>query len=497
MKRYLLHPALVTLAALCANSPRAAPPVTLTPMEYVQLLLHLDEVGPPPVDTSGEEHILTVHGATPGREGRFGKAFGFDGVDDFVRVDDTFCCSYQTFELWVKPLPGKVAGGILSSQKRPGLSSWRWRLSRNADRTVSFHLYDNAQPDAPDREARSTREVPDNVWTHLAVTVDTADARRTVLYIDGAAAGEARVTGNSPFGSLYLGTATSEGYFQGLIDELRILDVCLPPETVRSHARAQEPFPDGAVLHSDRITLRPVRDKAWFTFRHPELPGSRWMLRMPEYMHYDEATKRNRTPYGVVWETNRECTKMAFHFARANADKKRLCLDFDGAVTAGKDSIEYQLRVTNAGDHPWERERMILFCMQCNGAPGFLDYMAERTFVRRDGQWVTMREVVKGTFADHRMCGVGVTATGEGKGTERIAARISKDGRFVIGIATDRASSLSFNFQDRIACLHSNPSWGKLSPGQEAVAKGRIYLFQGSLDDLWRRYRADFPETPK
>jgi hypothetical protein len=60
------------------------------------------------------------------------------------------------------------------------------------------------------------------------------------------------------------------------------------------------------------------------------------------------------------------------------------------------------------------------------------------------------------------------------------------------GLAVDRARSLSLSFQEAVSCIHSNPSWGLLKPGEKATAHGRVYLVRGALDELYERYLEDF-----
>ena len=479
-----MYAAVMFTTAMLVHAVSFAGPVDTS---NLMLLLHLDEPEGDIRDTSGEDFAVKVAGAKQGAEGQFGGGIEVDGKGDHVVVDGVFCFAEQTIMLWVKPPAGEAAGGIISSQKQPGARShWRWRLSRNADRTVSFHLYDGSLSPKPDREARSKTSLPDGIWSHVAVTIDTRKTQQTVLYIDGKREAEAHVTHHSPYGSLFLGTSTVEGHFAGAIDEVAIFDRALFPKVIGQCAQAEEPLPNGTFMASDSIVLRPISDTAWFTFKHPKLGRRRWNLRMPEYMYVDPETKKGCTPHSVEWEVldNRKQLKMQCGLSEER--KQELGLDFCGTVTAHADTIDYELEVVNVGDEPWPHMHMALFCLQCGNAEGFLDYEAQRTFVRKGDAWVTMNEVVKGKFADHRMCGVGVS-----QGYARLAARVSDDGKFVLGIATDIATSLSFNFQNRIVCLHSNPYWGLLKPGAKVTAKGRIYLFEGTLDDLWRRYCAD------
>jgi len=77
---------------------------------------------------------------------------------------------------------------------------------------------------------------------------------------------------------------------------------------------------------------------------------------------------------------------------------------------------------------------------------------------------------------------------------ERLSAKTSADGEWALGLAVDRAVSLSFNFQRTVSCIHSNPSWGLLKPGEEATARGRVYLVKGGLEDLYGRCAEGFGE---
>jgi len=61
-----------------------------------------------------------------------------------------------------------------------------------------------------------------------------------------------------------------------------------------------------------------------------------------------------------------------------------------------------------------------------------------------------------------------------------------------LAIATQPARSLSFNFTPTTNCQHSNPAWRLLAPGEEQTVTGRIWLIAGTLDDIYRRYQAEF-----
>jgi len=244
------------------------------------------------------------------------------------------------------------------------------------------------------------------------------------------------------------------------------------------------------------ITMQPLKDTSWYTFKHPLFPGAQWTFRVPEHMSYDKKTKTVDLPTTVVWETAPDGRKLSYRCGLPEERKKELGLDFWGSATAGSDTIDFELKVKNVGAEKWEKMQMTLFCLQSKDAPIFRDYDAVRTYIHRDGKWVTINEVESGKFAPHRMVIVSVRNPKSSGGVERLAAKVSEDGQYVLGLATDIAETLSFNFQNDVACIHSNPDWGLMDPGQEVTAKGKVYLFKGTLEDLWQRYCKDFGVKP-
>ena len=63
---------------------------------------------------------------------------------------------------------------------------------------------------------------------------------------------------------------------------------------------------------------------------------------------------------------------------------------------------------------------------------------------------------------------------------------------FMLAIALDRCSSVTGNFNTWPSCIHANPAWGTLEPGEEAMVRGKIYFFAGTLEDVSERYVRDF-----
>jgi hypothetical protein len=94
-----------------------------------------------------------------------------------------------------------------------------------------------------------------------------------------------------------------------------------------------------------------------------------------------------------------------------------------------------------------------------------------------------------------RMTGWRVTpgATAADAVSERLMIRQPRgDSDLVIGIATDIADSVSSNHQFWPSCIHSNPGWKELAPGEKQTARGKVYIFHGTKDEMLDRYRRDF-----
>ena len=52
-------------------------------------------------------------------------------------------------------------------------------------------------------------------------------------------------------------------------------------------------------------------------------------------------------------------------------------------------------------------------------------------------------------------------------------------------------------FQGVARCLHSDFGLDGLSPGETKRIRGKIYLLKNDLQELLRRYEADFPERAR
>ena len=152
--------------------------------------------------------------------------------------------------------------------------------------------------------------------------------------------------------------------------------------------------------------------------------------------------------------------------------------------------MEFEVTTRNLSAEP-HRHGPYLFCLQAGAHLDFQDYDGKRTFVRRAVEWVSVHEMQNGVFEDHRMCGYQTERDGV---AGNLMAKVSSGGReWVLGIALNQNGGVSSNHMPWPSCIHANPAWPMVDPGESATAHGKVYFFRGEIEELYDRYRADFP----
>ena len=94
------------------------------------------------IDISGNSYHGTIHGATPdtGHTGMPGTAYRFDGVNDYIVIDEDSAFDFETldtFEItfWMKPDLNFVAGS-----SNDMISKWKDQTNFNDDYPFSLRI---------------------------------------------------------------------------------------------------------------------------------------------------------------------------------------------------------------------------------------------------------------------------------------------------------------------------------------------------------------------
>ena len=178
------------------------------------------------VDSSGN-NLTATPWARRGRQGRFGGAASLDGVSDRIDVPalGTFYKTGFTYEAWVRKSTAKKDVALLGT----------WAVSRRADDLGRSQR----RPLLPDARwehllAISTRAEPAvGQWEHVAATYDGSVAR---FYVDGV---EVATTFTGHVGSsntwrLGAFDTTPTGFFDGLVDNVRVYDRALSSSEIQT-----------------------------------------------------------------------------------------------------------------------------------------------------------------------------------------------------------------------------------------------------------------------
>ena len=187
-------------------------------------------------DSSGNALTGAISGAT-WAAGRTGNALSFDGVNDWVTVNDANVLDVTrvTLSAWVRPTVNTPWTTVIMKEVAGGLS-YALYANDDASRPAGFVLISGL-----DRVATGTAVVPTNAWTHLAYTYDGANMR---MYVNGTLVRTVARTGNitTSTSPLRIGGNSAWGeYFTGLIDDVRVYNRALSLAEVQADMNTPVP----------------------------------------------------------------------------------------------------------------------------------------------------------------------------------------------------------------------------------------------------------------
>jgi hypothetical protein len=182
-------------------------------------------------DVSGSGNHGTLSGATWTTSGRNGGGLNFDGINDWVTVNDSASLDLttgMTLEAWVRPTATGTVWRTLVFKERAGGMVYAMYANQNTNRPVG-------QVDiGGERNAIGTAAVPLNTWTHIATTYDGANLR---LYVNGVLVATTPVTGSIPNSSGVLrmgGNSVWPEWLAGTLDDVRVYNRALTQAQIQT-----------------------------------------------------------------------------------------------------------------------------------------------------------------------------------------------------------------------------------------------------------------------
>jgi hypothetical protein len=251
------------------------------------------------------------------------------------------------------------------------------------------------------------------------------------------------------------------------------------------------------------VTLSIQRDADhgddYVVIRHRDWPRSTWTLRVPEYMIIHHEVDRE-----VTVEGERDAETGAIALTAAGGDGGSTV---EIVVVPGRDRVDITATATNTGAAPWDSSAKALACLVFADAPAFFDHYADHTWVHVEGGLHTidelrhdypqrvplhnnhpLRERDMDWYSEKRRNNRAIRAESS------LIIRSDRSNRRHVGFAFDDAFAVAYNLRDpKLHCIHSDPRFGALQPGESRTLHGRIYFFTGSIEGLESQFRQDFP----
>ncbi|MDA0180308.1 DUF4082 domain-containing protein [Solirubrobacter phytolaccae] len=170
----------------------------------------------------------TIANATRVVDGRFGRALSFNGTNSVVGVPHAPALNLtagMTLEAWIKPTTLNSWRSVILKEQ---VGSLAYALFANTDANVpAGHIFTTAELGAP-----APAGLPLSTWAHLTMTWDGATLK---TFVDGAQVGSQAAPAPlvTSAGQLRIGgDSVRNGWFNGLIDEVRVYNRALTPAEI-------------------------------------------------------------------------------------------------------------------------------------------------------------------------------------------------------------------------------------------------------------------------
>jgi len=195
----------------------------------------LDETsGTTALDWSGHGHHGTFQGDPLWVDGYDGGALEFDGVDDYVEIPYTTDPTTYTITVWVKPARTGPANIVVRTSPSGPTVHWSHQLRIDSSGAFEHYAWDGSEC-----RVMGTTAVKADTWYSVAAVA--TDNGRMRLYVNGQEEGIATNVGALwADGDRFLVGSNSGhgmGWFEGLIDDIRIYDYVLSQAEIQQAMR--------------------------------------------------------------------------------------------------------------------------------------------------------------------------------------------------------------------------------------------------------------------
>ena len=168
------------------------------------------------------------------------------------------------------------------------------------------------------------------------------------------------------------------------------------------------------------------------------------------------------------------------------------------------DAVNIAATLRNTGTERWNAAARCVLCLRFIRAPDFFDADMSRTFIHTAGEFMAAKDTRSRKRhwshmlrSEHWALLAQEDRAPYCQNSERadcsLIVRSSRDGRRHVGLAWDDTLDVSYNLDEELNCIHSEPRFGELKPGESRTVKGTIYFFAGTREELYQRFADDYP----
>ncbi|MHB0960378.1 MAG: hypothetical protein ACYC0X_08830 [Pirellulaceae bacterium] len=221
-------------------------------------------------------------------------------------------------------------------------------------------------------------------------------------------------------------------------------------------------------------------------FRYPETVNTD-ALDFIDHVIAGAEPRGNPEELATIWSTD-DASTLSFEW---DIHRRRI----GGRLSPNEDDVDLEFWIDNrnAGTHVGAQ-----FCAVLEGTL-FADPTLTRTYLHSGGAWVRMADTDRGG-QDPALTHYPVTDGPDvvvpapwGKGgviaDADVVAVVSADEKYVFAVAWPQARSILSNAH--IPCIHADPVLPFGEAGRRVYVRGKLYLLEGNLDDLYQRVARD------
>jgi hypothetical protein len=307
-------------------------------------------------DLTGNEHNGALEGAE-WTNGKYGSALKFDGEEDCLSIPESpdFQFSEEfTLEAWVRPTSSGIRA-IISAEDESAAEE---------EEPFAYSLLTGGEEEGPRGWFRKGgesghggvgggEELPQNAWSHLALTDDGAKLR---LYIDGQlVATQPAIPLTVAKGPLTIGCLAQFGnYFKGKIDEVRVYNRALDGGEVAADKTApiQTPQAGPVAAYSFDVGEGAVAEDVTGNEHDGNLEGAGWARgRYGSGLQFDGENDCLSIPNSAELNFSEEFTVEAW-VRPSDEENRAIITQEDNAAAEGEEPFAYSLLVGGEGGGP-------------------------------------------------------------------------------------------------------------------------------------------------